>query len=73
MMSEAEARQALEGLAKKYLSADPDLDRLIAIIRDKARPGLPVRGVLEEMRKYRDQPYSADDKELIDELLYLYG
>ena len=73
MLDENEAREALIDLAKKYLADDPDLSNLIDIINDRSRPGLPVRGVLESMRSFRKIEYSDADKELIEELIYLYG
>ena len=73
MMSEDQARCALVDLVNKYLSSDPEINRLLKVINDKSRPGLPVRGVLESMREYRTIEYSELDKEAIEELLYLYG
>lgn len=72
-MNELEARQALENIAKKYLQADPALSDLIAIINDSGRPGLPVRGVLESIRQCRAVEISEGDKEIVEELIYLYG
>lgn len=73
MMNESESRKALENLAKKYLQADPDLQNLINIINDETRPGLPVRGILESIRNYRTVEISEADKDVIEELIYLYG
>ncbi len=73
MMTEDEARLNLENIARKYLQNSPKLDEFINIIRDKNRPGLPVRGIMEEMRKYRDIDYSKEDQDVISELMYLYG
>lgn len=73
MMSENEARSSLEKLVHEYLESAPVKLKLVEIIRDKSRPGLPIRGVLEEMRKYREKDYTVEDKNLIDELIYLYG
>ncbi len=73
MMTDDEARQQLEGLARKYLHDDPDLPNLIGIIKNKSRPGLPVRGVLESIRIHKTVEYSGPEKDLIEELIYLYG
>ncbi|MEZ5504925.1 MAG: hypothetical protein R3F47_08320 [Gammaproteobacteria bacterium] len=73
MMNENKARLELIALAKKYLQADPELPKLINVINDKTRPGLPVRGILESMREHRTIDISDKDKDIIDELLYLYG
>ena len=73
MMSQMQARQALKNLATRYLKKDPGLTELINVINDSTRPGLPVRGVLEHIRKFRTVEIAETDKELIEELLYLYG
>ena len=73
MMTDHDARKALKNLVEKFLDSSPDQNTLISIIEVETRPALPVRGVLEEMRKYRSKEYSDDDKKTIDELLYLYG
>jgi len=73
MMNENQARRELVELAKKYLQADPELPSLIKIINDKTRPGLPVRGILESIREHRTIDISDKDKEIIEELIYLYG
>jgi hypothetical protein len=72
-MTEDEARLNLENIVRKYLQKSPKLDEFINIVRDKNRPGLPIRGILEEMRKYRDTDYSKEDQDVIKELMYLYG
>ena len=73
MMNESEAREALIKLAREYLNNYPDIENLESIIKDESRPGLPVKGVLQNMRKYRTQDYSDKDLEIIEELIYLYG
>ncbi|MCQ3831124.1 hypothetical protein HXX02_16945 [Microbulbifer elongatus] len=72
MMTEDQARDALVGLVKKYLPSGAKENKLIKIINDTSRPGLPVRGVLESM-KGKTTEYSDSDKKLIEELIYLYG
>jgi len=72
-MTESEAREALIKITRKYLKNFPDIERLISIIKDESRPGLPVRGVLEDMKKHRTEDYSNKDREIIEELIYLYG
>jgi len=73
MMNEEEARNILIDLANRYLSCDPELNSLLKVIQDKSRPGLPVRGVLESMKKHQTIEYLDQDKKIIEELLYLYG
>ena len=73
MMTDDEVRKALEGLIVKYLKGTPDFDELLIIIRDKKRPGLPIRGVLESMRQHRKDNYSQQNKDAIEELIYMYG
>jgi hypothetical protein len=72
-MTEDQARQAMLNLVDTYLASDPDKNNLIDVINNRSRPGLPIRGVLESMRKYRAIEYSESDKELIEDLLYMYG
>ncbi len=73
MMNDDQARRVMIDLVNRYLSSDPEKNDLIDIIKDKSRPGLPIRGVLENMRQYRTTDYSESDKELIEDLLYMYG
>lgn len=73
MMNDEESRKALENIAYKYLQDDPDLPYLIEIINDRSRPGLPIRGVLENIRIRRKIEISEADREIIEELIYLYG
>lgn len=73
MINESQARHELEKLATKYLKGDPDLPKLIDVINDKTRPGLPVRGVLERIRHHKVGEYVDSEKQLIEELIYLYG
>jgi len=73
MIREEQAREILIDLANRYLSCDPELKSLLEIIEDKSRPGLPVRGMLESMKKYITIEYLEQDKKVIEELLYLYG
>lgn len=72
-MTDDQARKMLENLTKKYLPGSPEHDRLIKVINDKSRPGLPVRGILEEIRNYKTGEYTEYEKEMIDDLLYMFG
>lgn len=35
--------------------------------------GVPVRGILEEIRPLNTTEYSEEEKEIIDDLLYFFG
>ncbi len=73
MLTDLEARVALKELIEKYLrEIDADFDRLIGIIHDPSRQ-VPIRGVLEAIRRYNNAQYSQQELDLIDELLYMYG
>ncbi|VVM51292.1 hypothetical protein PS684_03330 [Pseudomonas fluorescens] len=73
MLSDPEARVALKELIEKHLKdRDPDYDRLIEIVQDPSRQ-VPIRGVLEDIRRYNKVQYTQQDLELIDDLLYMYG
>ncbi|VVN04652.1 hypothetical protein [Pseudomonas fluorescens] len=73
MLSDPVARVALKELIEKYLKGrDPDYDRLIEIVQDPSRQ-VPIRGVLEGMRRYSKVQYTQQDLGLIDDLLYMYG
>lgn len=68
------SKKDLIQIVDRYLSTSPERDQLIAVIEDSSRPGLPIRGVLESVRNTRDHPeFSTADREIIEELLYLYG
>ena len=68
------SKKELIRIVNRYLPEASERDRLIAVIEDPSRPGLPIRGVLESIRQSREHPdFSVSDKEIIEELLYLYG
>jgi DNA polymerase III sliding clamp (beta) subunit (PCNA family) len=73
VLSDPEARVALKELIEKHLKGrDPDYDRLIEIVQDPSRQ-VPIRSVLEDIRRYSKVQYTQQDLRLIDDLLYLYG
>jgi hypothetical protein len=73
VLTDLEARVALKELIEKYLKVrDPDYDRLIEIVQDPSRQ-VPIRGVLEDIRRYNKVQYTQQELELIDDLLYMYG
>lgn len=73
MLTDLEARVALKELIEKYLKGrDPDFDRLIEIVQNPSRQ-VPIRGVLEDIRRYNKVQYTQQELELIDDLLYMYG
>jgi hypothetical protein len=72
-MSDEEARKELEKLIVKYLSGSAEFQRLISIVRDRSRPGLPIRAVLEIIGKQGNASFDGGEKTLIEELIYLYG
>jgi hypothetical protein len=72
-MTDDEAREKLECLIIKHLKGSPDANRLMTIVRDKSRPGLPVRGVLEIIGRQGNIPFDESENVLIEELIYRYG
>lgn len=73
MLSDLQARLSLTELVEKYMKErDPDADQLIELIQDPARR-VPIRGVLEAVRRYRERPYTQEELQLISDLLYMYG
>lgn len=72
-MTDDEAREKLECLIVKHLKGSPDANRLVKIVRDKSRPGLPVRGVLEIIGEKGGVPFDESEKAVIEELIYFYG
>ncbi|AKV06823.1 hypothetical protein LOY55_24945 [Pseudomonas sp. B21-040] len=73
MLTDLQARLSLAELAEKYLEGrDPAYGRLIEVIHDPARQ-VPIKGVLEAIRRYQKAPYTQQELELIDDLLYMYG
>ncbi len=73
MLTDLQARVSLKELIEKYLKGrDPDYDRLIEIVQDTSRQ-VPIRGVLEDIRRFNNVQFTQEELELIDDLLYLYG
>ncbi|MCF5167182.1 MULTISPECIES: hypothetical protein [Pseudomonas] len=73
MLTDLEARVSLKELIEKYLKARaPDYDRLIEIVQDSSRQ-VPIRGVLEDIRRYNKVQYTQQELKLINDLLYMYG
>lgn len=73
MLSDLQARLSLIELVEKYLKGrDPDSDLLIACIQDPARQ-VAIRGILEAIRRCREAPYTPQELQLINDLLYMYG
>jgi hypothetical protein len=73
MLTDSQARAALKELIEKHLmKRDPDFDHLIEIVQDSSRP-IPIRGVLECVRRNNKAPFTKKELELIDDFLYMYG
>lgn len=73
VLTDLEARVVLKELIEKYLKGkDSEYDRVIEIVRNPSRQ-VPIRGVLVDIRRYNEVPYSQQELELIDALLYMYG
>lgn len=73
MLTDEQARVALKELIEKYLKDDdPNYIRLIGIILNPSRQ-IPIRGVLEDIKRYDNVRYTKQEFALIDELLYMYG
>ncbi|WP_299490910.1 hypothetical protein [uncultured Shewanella sp.] len=72
-MNDDEARAEVINLINPYLVGnDPEADNLVLLLQNKDRQ-IPIRGVLEHLRKYNSMPYTVQEQKIIDELLYLYG
>nr|WP_246881930.1 hypothetical protein [Pseudomonas chlororaphis] len=72
-MTDQQARLSLKELSEKYLKGrDPDYERLIEIVEDSSRQ-VPIRGVLEDIRRFNNVQFTQQELELIGELLYMYG
>ncbi|AZD33010.1 hypothetical protein C4K22_0236 [Pseudomonas chlororaphis subsp. aurantiaca] len=73
MLTDQQARLSLKELSEKYLKGrDLDYERLIEIVEDPSRQ-VPIRGVLEDIRRFNNVQFTQQELELIDELLYMYG
>ncbi|MGY4663429.1 hypothetical protein PUP49_12625 [Pseudomonas chlororaphis] len=73
VLTDVQARLALKELIEKHLKGgDPDYVRLIEIVLDPSRQ-VPIRGMLEDIRRYNKAQYTKQELELIDDLLYMYG
>lgn len=73
LLTDLESRIALKELIEKYLKGrDPDYDRLIEIVQDPTRQ-VPIRGVLENIRRYNNFQRTHEELKPINDLLYIYG
>lgn len=73
MPNDEQARKSLIDLIKKYLkNKDPEADQLIEIVEDRSRQ-VPIRGVLERIKKHTHPPFTQQELETIEDLLYAYG
>ncbi|MFJ4192506.1 hypothetical protein [Pseudomonas sp. NPDC089534] len=73
MLTELQARTALKELIEKYLKDKSlDFDHLIEIVQNPSRQ-VPIKGVLEDIRRYNKIEYTPEELQLLDNLLYMYG
>ena len=73
MLNDEQARDSLKNLIIKYLKdKDPEADRLTEIVEDRSRQ-IPIRGVLERMKNYDHLPFTKQELDIIEDLLYSYG
>lgn len=73
MLTDPQARLSLKELIEKYLKGrDPDYEHLIEIVQDPSRQ-VPIRGVLEDIRRLNNVQFTQLELELIDGLLSMYG
>ncbi len=73
MLTDQQTRLSLKELIEKYLRGiDPDYERLIEIVQDPSQQ-VPIRGVLEDIRRFNNVHFTQQELELIDGLLYMYG
>lgn len=73
MLTDQQARIALKEIVEKYLKGiAPDYQLLIELIEDSSQP-VPVRGLLEDIRKYGNARYTQQELEHIDDCIYIFG
>jgi hypothetical protein len=72
-MNKMEASEKLIFILEKYHIDENRKQKLISIIKDPRRSGLPIRGCLEDLKNNKKQDFSNEDKLLIDDLLCYYG
>lgn len=73
MLTDHQARAALIDLIKKYLKGkDPEYENLIEITGNLLRQ-VPIRAVLEHIRKFSPIQFQRLELAIVDELLYAYG
>ncbi|AZD58246.1 hypothetical protein C4K18_0242 [Pseudomonas chlororaphis subsp. aurantiaca] len=73
MLADQQTRLSLKELIEKHLKGrDPDYERLIEIVEDPSRQ-VPIRGVLEDIRRFNNVQLTQQELDLIDDLLYMYG
>ncbi|MBV4474731.1 hypothetical protein KVQ74_11175 [Pseudomonas sp. COW3] len=73
MRTDLQHRLLLTELIENHLNnKDPDYEQLLGIAKDPSRP-VPIRGVLESIRRYSSTQLTESELKTIDDLLYLYG
>jgi hypothetical protein len=73
VLTDPQARLSLKELIEKHLKGrDPDYERLIEIVQDPSWQ-VPIRGVLEDIRRFNNVQFTQQELELIDGLLSMYG
>lgn len=73
MMTDSEARVAMREIISRHLEeGDPKRIHLEKLLDDPKR-SIPIRGALESFPKNDKPPYTENELQAIQELLYLYG
>lgn len=63
---------AIKLIENHLLGIDPDAKRFIDIISDDQR-SIPIRAIFEHISTFSKKPFSSEERDLVDELMYLYG
>jgi hypothetical protein len=73
LLTDHHYRLALKQLIEKHLRGRvSDYERLIEIVQNTSRQ-VPIRGVLEDFRRYSSIQLTQQELQLIDDLLFMYG
>ncbi|GFM66996.1 hypothetical protein PSCICJ_31140 [Pseudomonas cichorii] len=73
MLNDGQVRDSLNNLIIKYLKdKDPETDQLIKVVKDRSRP-LPIKGILERIKKYDHPPFTRQELDTIEYILYAHG
>ncbi|HHQ4526195.1 TPA: hypothetical protein ACSP1O_004154 [Aeromonas veronii] len=65
-------KDAKKLIENHLLGIDPEAEHFIEIISDEQR-SIPIRAIFKHIDAFSKKPFSSEERDLVDELMYLYG